>query len=70
VASALTAVLSGGNIEYFRFRGDFSAKKTKISGRKLRAIREIRWLEEGSKGMLTSILSISELWMSQREAFF
>jgi hypothetical protein len=32
-------------------------------------LREIRWLEEGARRVLTSILSISELWMRQREAF-
>jgi hypothetical protein len=47
----------------------FFYKKTKISRQKLGAIREIRWLEEGSRGVLTSILSIWELWMRQRDAF-
>ena len=68
--SALIAVLAGWNLKYFGFPCDFSRKKRKSAAETSVRSREIRWLEEVAGRMLTSILSISELWMRQLEAFF
>ena len=48
------------------FAATFLEKMT-ICGRKLRAIREIRWLEEGAREVLTSIVSTSEPLKRQQE---
>jgi hypothetical protein len=67
-ASVLTAVLSGGNLKYFRFHGGFSTKKRKSAAGNSARFGTYAGLRK-ALGVLTSIVSISELWMRQREAF-
>jgi hypothetical protein len=59
-----------GNLKYFRLLSRYFRKKRKSAAENSVRLREIRWLNEGARGMLTSIVSISELWMRQLEAFF
>jgi len=69
-ASAFIAVVSGWKAQFFRLFRGISAKKRKSAAENSVRSREICWLEEVSRGVLTSILSISELWMRQGKAFF
>jgi hypothetical protein len=69
-ASDLAAVLCGWKPQVISaFSHYLCDKKRKSAAENSMRSREMRWLEEGSRRVLTSILSISELLIRQREAF-